>query len=119
MHDDQTAQASRARAERMANSLRSRRLATTVNGLPALENSGKTRFEGFDLATDLRLTHSNYARATYSFHNGRYVDFVKNVDAGPTQLGGNRFEMSARQLAAFGFVHSAATGLVGSVTVKY
>jgi outer membrane receptor protein involved in Fe transport len=92
--------------------------ATTVNGLPALQNAGKTRFQGLELAADLHLPRSVYARATYSFHDATYVDFVKVVDAGPTQLAGKRFEMSARQMGAVGLVLAPARGVAASFTLK-
>ena len=37
-------------------------------------------------------------RATYSFHDATFVDFVQAFDGVPTQLAGNGFEMSARHL---------------------
>ena len=54
---------------------------TIVGGLPALINAGSTRFKGFELATDLRLPRDVFARATYSFHDGKFVDFVQEFDA--------------------------------------
>ncbi len=57
--------------------------ATTVNGQPALMNSGKTRFQGVELAADLRLPGDLMARATYSFHDGKFVDFVQDFDGAP------------------------------------
>src|SRR6185436_13734836 len=48
--------------------------ATVIDNLPALINSGETRFKGVEIATDLRLAHSIYARATYSAHDGKFVD---------------------------------------------
>lgn len=38
--------------------------ATIVNNLPALINAGKTRFKGFEVATDFRLFHAVFARAS-------------------------------------------------------
>ncbi len=93
--------------------------ATVVNNLPALINSGKTRFQGFELASDLRLPHAVFARATYSFHDGKFVDFVQDFDGTPTQLAGKRVEMSPRQLASAGLTLSPVTGLIGSVSVNY
>jgi outer membrane receptor protein involved in Fe transport len=93
--------------------------ATVVNNLPALINSGKTRFQGFELASDLRLPHALLARATYSFHDGKFVDFIQAFDNVPTQLAGMRFEMSARQLVSAGLSLSPALGLIANANVNY
>jgi outer membrane receptor protein involved in Fe transport len=93
--------------------------ATIVDGLPALTNTGKTRFQGFDLAGDLRLRHAIVGRLTYSFHDATFVDFEQEFDGVPTQLAGNRFEMSARHLFSFGVVVAPESGIVGSLIVKH
>ena len=92
---------------------------TIVNNLPALINSGKTRFKGFELASDVHLPNALTARATYSFHDGKFVDFEQEFDGVPTQLGGKRFEMSARQLASAGLTYAPAHGLVANASVNY
>lgn len=93
--------------------------ATVINNLPALINSGKTRFQGVELASDLRLPHALVARASYSFHDGKFVDFVQAFDNVPTQLGGNRFEMSARHLVSAGLSLSPAVGFLASANLNY
>ncbi len=93
--------------------------ATVVNNLPALINSGKTRFKGFELASDVRLPHAMFARASYSFHDGKFVDFVEAFDGVPTELGGKRFEMSARHLLSAGLSLWPATGFIANVNVNY
>jgi outer membrane receptor protein involved in Fe transport len=92
---------------------------TVVGGLPALMNAGKTRFQGFEMSSDMRFRHNVSGRFTYSFHDGRFVDFVQAFDGVPTQLGGNRFEMSARHLVSGGVFYSKELGIVGSLIVKY
>lgn len=92
---------------------------TVVNNLPALINSGKTRFKGVELASEFRLPYSSYVRATYSFHDGRFVDFVQDFGGVPTQLAGNRFEMSARHLAAAGFTFSPENGFIANASLNY
>ena len=92
---------------------------TVVNNLPALVNAGKTRFQGVELATDLRLPYTTVARATYSFHDGRFVDFVQDFGGTLTQLAGNRFEMSARHLASLGFTFAPERGLIADAAVNY
>jgi iron complex outermembrane recepter protein len=93
--------------------------ATVVNNLPALINAGSTRFQGLELATDLRLAHAVSARATYSMHDGKFVDFVTAFDGVPTQLGGKRFEMSAKALASAGLTLSPETGVIAHASVNY
>ena len=92
---------------------------TVVNNLPALINSGSTRFKGVELATDLRLPHFVTARATYSVHDGKFVNFVQAFGGVPTQLGGKRFEMSANTLASAGLTFSPEIGFIAHASVNY
>jgi outer membrane receptor protein involved in Fe transport len=92
---------------------------TIVNNLPALINAGKTRFKGVELATDVRLPYATFARATYSYHDGRFVDFVQDFGGTLTQLAGNRFEMSARHLASLGITLAPDRGVIANAAVNY
>ena len=92
---------------------------TVVNNVPALINAGTTRFQGVEVATDIRLPGTLSARATYSFHDGRFVNFVQSFGGVPTQLGGRRFEMSARHLASAGLTFAPEMGVVANVTTNY
>ena len=70
---------------------------TVVNNLPALINAGTTRFQGFESRDPISgCEHAVSCAAAYSYHDGKFVDFVQAFDGVPTQLAGNRFEMSAR-----------------------
>jgi iron complex outermembrane receptor protein len=93
--------------------------ATIVDNLPALINSGKTRFQGFEIATDVRLPHDLFGRATYSLHDGKFVDFVTDLDGVLTQLAGHRAEMSARHLLSGGLSYWPATGFTAHVGFNY
>jgi iron complex outermembrane receptor protein len=93
--------------------------ATIVNNLPALVNAGKTRFRGVELAAALRLADALSARASYSVHDGKFVDYVQEFDGTPTQLAGNRFEMSARRLWSAGVALSPSRGLLASAGINY
>jgi outer membrane receptor protein involved in Fe transport len=93
--------------------------ATVVNNLPALINSGKTRFQGFELATDLRLLPATFVRASYSFHDGKFVDFVQDFDGVATQLAGKRVEMSARQLFSAGVTLAPDQGFLANAAINY
>jgi iron complex outermembrane receptor protein len=93
--------------------------AASVGGVPALINAGKERFQGFESGLSLFLRNNLIARATYSFHDATFTDFVQDFDGVPTQLAGKRIEMSARNLAAFGIAYTPVRGLLGSVEVSY
>jgi iron complex outermembrane receptor protein len=92
---------------------------TVVNNLPALINAGTTRFQGFEIASDLRLPNSVFARASFSYHDGKFVDFVQAFDGVPTQLAGKRFEMSARKLASAGLTFAPDKGFIANASVNY
>ena len=49
------------------------------------------------------------ARVTYSFHDAIFTNFFQDFGNGPQQLAGNRIEMSAQNLAAFGLIYSPYT----------
>ncbi|MEZ5419913.1 MAG: TonB-dependent receptor [Vicinamibacterales bacterium] len=93
--------------------------ATVVNGLPALLNAGETRFQGIEVAADAHLPAHLTARASYGFHDGRFVDFAQAFDGVVTQLGGRRFEMSARHLVSAGAYRSPDHGVLASAVVRY
>jgi len=93
--------------------------ATVVGGLPSLQNAGSTRFQGFEMALEMRGPRAVSGRVTYSFHDGKYVDFVQAFDETNTQLGGNRFEMSARHLFSAGLIVSPPSGFIGNAVVRY
>lgn len=94
-------------------------IATIVNNVPALANAGTTRFKGVELAADLRLAHAMYARATFSAHDGKFVDYMQEFDGVATQLGGKRFEMSAKQLWSAGVSLAPERGFIASANVNY
>ena len=93
--------------------------ATSINGLPALMNTGTQRFQGFEVATDIRLPASLMARASYAFHDATFTDFSQTFDGVLTNLNGKRLEMSARDLIGAGVVYAPADGPIASVTVNY
>lgn len=93
--------------------------ATSVNGLPALMNTGTQRFQGLELAADVRLPAAFLARTSYSFHDARFTDLAQTFDGVPTVLNGNRLELSARHLWSGGFVFAPSVGPIASVVVNY
>ena len=92
---------------------------TVVNGLPALQNTGQTRFKGVELVADARMRHAVTGRATYSYHDARFVDFVQAFDGVPTQLGGKRIEMSANHLLSAGLILAPEKGVTVNVIAKF
>ncbi len=94
-------------------------IAQAINGLPALANAGTERFRGVETAASAALVRDLVARATYSFHDARFLDYVTEFDGVPTQLSGNRLEMSPRHLAALGLIYSPSRGPIGAFTWRY
>lgn len=95
-------------------------VAKSVNGLPGLENAGKSRFRGLEADVEWKLQEALYARTNFSIHDARFRDFVTEFDPGvPTQLAGNRQEMTPRYLAGAGIVYARDHGWIGSVDVDW
>ena len=93
--------------------------ATSVSGLPALINAGTQRFQGFESGVSMFLPENIMARATYSFHDARFRNFVQDFGGAPTQLSGKRLEMSARHLAALGMTYSPPRGFLAGIDLNY
>ncbi len=90
-----------------------------VNGLPALVNAGKERFEGAEVELSYRVSSALRVQGSFARHEARFRDFVRLFDGVPTQLRGNRFEMSPRTLAGVGLTYAPAAGVFGYVTWNY
>jgi iron complex outermembrane recepter protein len=93
--------------------------AASVNGVPSLINAGSQRFTGFESVLAFFLQKHVIARATYSFHDATFTNFVQDFDGVPVQLAGRHVEMSARDLAALGVTYSPARGFGGGIEVSY
>jgi iron complex outermembrane receptor protein len=94
-------------------------VAQSVDGLPALTNAGAERFKGLEAGLGWEARHAFTVRATYALHDARFRDFVTAFDGVPTQLAGNRFEMSARHMAGIGAVYAPARGLVAHAEARH
>ncbi len=92
---------------------------TVVDGLPALVNSGKQRLEGVEVELGHLVRSDLRWQIAYSHHDAEFRDFVQSFDGVPTQLAGNRLEMSAEDLTGLGFVYFPHHGFIGSVLVNY
>ena len=90
-----------------------------VNGLPALTNAGTEQFAGLETGASMQFAHDVTARATYSFHDATFEDYLTEFDGVPTQLAGKRLEMSARHLASAGVLRAPARGVLAGVEVGY
>lgn len=93
---------------------------TQQPGLPRLINEGKERFQGIEADVRYRFTSDFSGRVSYSYHDTCFRDFVFEFDPGvPTQLAGNRLEMSPFHLGALGLLYAPAKGFTGSVEMNY
>lgn len=92
---------------------------TTSNGLPALENAGAERFRGIEAELRAHVNEALTLRAAWSLHDARFLDYVRDFGGVPTQLEGNRQEMTPRDLASFGAVWAPASGFFARADVRY
>jgi iron complex outermembrane receptor protein len=88
-------------------------VAQAVNGLPSLVNAGNERFRGAELELEYRILDDLVGRGTYARHDAIFKDYLQDFDGAPTQLDGNRLEMSARDLAGAELVWSPDLGVFG------
>ena len=93
-------------------------VATPTGGLG---NAGDEHFKGFETGASLFLPHDVIARANYSYHDTRFIDFLFDFGDGngPTQLAGKRLEMSAHNLAAVSLFYTPLRGFLGGVSMNY
>jgi iron complex outermembrane receptor protein len=91
-------------------------VAQAVNGLPALVNAGNERFRGVELELEYRFMPGLTGRGTYSRHDPIFKDYVQDFDGVPTQLDGNRLEMSARVMGGAELVWSPDHGFIASTS---
>jgi iron complex outermembrane receptor protein len=94
-------------------------VAQAVDGLPELINAGSERFKGVELDTRGKLSGDLWWRASYAWHDAKFLKLTEVLDGENTTLDGNRLQLSAKALASAGLVYSPAHGLFGSVTVNY
>lgn len=93
--------------------------ATNIGGVPALINAGKERFAGFESEAVFFLRNEIITRATYSYHNAIFTDFVQDFEGVPTQLAGKRVEMSPGHIAAIGIAYVPVRGITGNLDLSY
>ena len=95
-------------------------LSSAGDSTPTLIISGKQRFQGVEADLRYRFAADLSTRVSYSYHDTRFRDFAFEFDPGvPTQLKGNRLEMSPYQLGAVGLLYAPANGFTGSLELNY
>ncbi len=94
-------------------------VAQVINGLPALVNAGNERFKGVELETEYRFLPDLIGRLVYSWHDARFQDYVQAFDGVPTQLDGNRLEMSAEDMGGIGLLWFPDRGFNANVQAEY
>jgi outer membrane receptor protein involved in Fe transport len=90
-----------------------------VGGTPTLENAGEEKLRGVDMETRFRVLPNLNWLVGYGYHDARFGDYVTEFGGVPTQLEGNRIEMSARHLASTGLTYGSASGWLGHVSANY
>ena len=93
-------------------------VAQAIGGLPALANAGRERFKGIEATAVWRLAGHLSGRASYSFHDARFRDYLTEFDGVPTQLAGKRLEMSARHMGSAGLAYAPPRGLVATAELR-
>ncbi len=94
-------------------------VAQAVDGLPVLVNAGGERFQGAELETEYRFRPALLGRLTYSRHDAKFRDFLRAFDGVPTQLRGNRLELSARDLGGAELVYAPRRGWGGALAYEW
>lgn len=87
-----------------------------IGGLPALANAGTERFKGTEVEASYRVSDDLRISGSWAHHDARFVDYARVRPNGSIQqLGGNRLELSPRDLGSLGLVHAPTHGLGGSI----
>jgi iron complex outermembrane receptor protein len=94
-------------------------VAEDVGGIPGLENGGDERLQGAELEARGRIVDGLWGRFAWSFHNAEFLDFVQDFGGVPTQLKGNRIEMSAENMGALGVIWAPRSGFTAHGEVRY
>jgi iron complex outermembrane receptor protein len=90
-----------------------------IGGTPGLINAGRQRFQGLESGLSFFLPRNVLAKASYSYHDAHFTDFVQDFGGVPTQLAGKRLELSAHHLASFGLWYLPLRGFTGGFSVQY
>jgi outer membrane receptor protein involved in Fe transport len=88
-------------------------------GVPGIENGGEQKLEGIDIEARGRFFDGLWARFAWSYHDARFEDFVQDFGGVPTQLSGNRLEMSPQDEGALGLIWAPLSGFQAHGEVRY
>jgi iron complex outermembrane receptor protein len=88
-------------------------------GCPRSRTSGRCGSRGSSCRSSTGVGENLYSRGSYGLHDARFRDYLTQFDGVPTQLDGNRFEMSPHHLAALGVSWSPAEGFFASGELNY
>lgn len=94
-------------------------VATTRNGLPAIENAGSERFRGGELEIDYALQEHLRGRIGYGYHDSRFRDYAQNFDGTIIQLAGHRLEMVPFNLFSAGLIFAPPSGFNANLLANY
>ena len=90
-------------------------LSNSVSGSPVLQNGGSQRFQGVEASLSYQVADAFTLQAAYSNHDSRFTNYTQDFGGTPTQLAGNRLEMTPTQLASFAVVYAPTTGFIASL----
>ena len=94
-------------------------VATIAGGTPALQNSGAERLRGVEVGVDVAIRPSLFWRVNYSLHDARFGAFLTDEGGVSTEVGGNRLDMSARNMASTGLTYGRPSGWQGWTQISY
>jgi iron complex outermembrane receptor protein len=94
-------------------------VAQSIDGLPALDNAGSTRFKGVEATAAWHPRHGLSLRGAWSWHDARFRDYLTEFDGVPTQLAGKHLEMSPDRLASLALVWAPEHGLLAGVDFRH
>jgi len=94
-------------------------VAQDLGGAPGLTNAGSEDFKGIEAELRWKLHDDFSAVATWAHHDARFADYEQLFDDVPTQLDGNRLELSPQQVGSLGLLYAPEQGLSAYVTVGH
>jgi iron complex outermembrane receptor protein len=91
-----------------------------VDGLPSLANAGHERFRGIEAEIRWTPTDGLSVSASCAHHLAKFTDFARlRPDGSIQQLGGNRLELSPKDLASVVVTYTPRVGPQASITARY
>jgi iron complex outermembrane recepter protein len=91
----------------------------TVGDNTALRSVGQQRYKGIDIEGTLRPTADWTLKASATWSDARYRDFVTDIDGQPAQLAGKRQVLTPTWRASAGIVYAPERGLRASLTTSF